>query len=137
MIVRGADELAAKTGRIADRLERPAGAERQLTPLFQQRIAQRFGSGGDGEWAPLSGETVETKARKGLDPGILRATGALEAALAGGHAEASGDQIRYAPASALFYGSIVAARRPILSSSEGELGGQIADALAAHVMGGE
>lgn len=41
----------------------------------------KFASGG---WAPLSPYTVAEKARKGLDPRILHATGRLAASLTGG-----------------------------------------------------
>ena len=102
LVVRGATELAAKTDRIAGRLEQPAGAGARLSDILRARIRARFDAQGEGDWAAHAPATVE---RWGDHP-ILRATGALEAALTGGHADASGSQIRYAPA-APFYGAIV------------------------------
>jgi hypothetical protein len=132
IVVRGADELAAKTNRIAGRLERPDGAAPKLSDILRARIKARFDAQGEGDWAGHAPATVE---RWGDHP-ILRATGALEAALTGGTAHASGSQIRYAPA-APFYGAIVNGRRPIMPAGDAELATQAADALAEHVMGGE
>jgi hypothetical protein len=132
IVVRGAQELAAKTDRIAGRLEQPAGAAGRLSDILRARIKARFDAQGEGDWAAHAPATVE---RWGEHP-ILRHTGALEAALTGGHAEASGAQIRYAPA-APFYGSIVSSSRPIMPAGDAELADQAAAALAEHVMGGE
>jgi len=132
VIVRGANELAAKTDRIAGRLERPAGAEPKLSEILRARIQARFAAEGEGDWAAHSAATVE---RWG-EHAILRATGALEAALTGGRGEASGTQIRYAPP-APFYGAIVNAARPIMPAADAELAQQATAALAEHVMGGE
>jgi hypothetical protein len=132
LVVRGAKELAAKTDRIAGRLERPEGASGRLADILRRRIAARFAAQGEGDWAGHAPATVE---RWG-EHAILRATGALEAALAGGNVEGSGTQLRYAPA-APFYGSIVNASRPIMPAGDAELATQAADALGEHVMGGE
>jgi hypothetical protein len=132
IVVRGAQELAAKTDRIAGRLERPDGAAPKLSDILRARIRARFDAQGEGDWPAHKPATVE---RWG-EHAILRATGALEAALTGGRAEASGTQIRYAPA-APFYGAIVNASRPIMPAGDADLAGQAADALAEHVMGGE
>lgn len=131
--VKGAKELREKTERIASRVESPGGASARLTEIFRSRIEQRFSSGGDGSWASLSAETVETKARKGLDPGILRATGALEAAMTGGQAQVTGQQIRYEPSGAAYYGVIVSARRPIIPRSDPELADDVVSALVDHI----
>ena len=132
MIVRGAQELAAKTDRIASRLERPDGASGRLSDILRRRIAARFSAQGEGDWAGHAPATID---RWG-EHAILHATGALEAALTGGRAEASGTQIRYSPG-APFYGAIVNGRRPIMPTGDNELAGQVAEALAEHVMGGE
>jgi hypothetical protein len=132
VIVKGAAELAAKTDRIAGRLEQPAGASARLSDILRARIRARFDAQGEGDWAAHTAATVE---RWGEHP-ILRASGALEAALTGGHVEGSGTQVRYAPA-APFYGSIVSSSRPIMPAGDAELASQVADALAEHVMGGE
>jgi hypothetical protein len=132
IIVRGAQELAAKTNRIAGRLEQPAGAAGRLSDILRARIKARFDANGEGDWAPHTEATVE---RWGEHP-LLRHTGALEAALLGGDAQASGTQIRYAPALP-FYGSLVNEARPIMPSADDELAGQAAEAIAEHVMGGE
>jgi hypothetical protein len=132
IIVRGARELAAKTERIAGRLERPDGASGPLSDILRRRIAARFASQGEGDWAGHAPATIE---RWG-EHAILRATGALEAALTGGTVEGSGTQLRYAPA-APFYGSIVNASRPIMPDADAELASQAAEAIAEHVMGGE
>ena len=132
IIVRGAQELAAKTNRIAGRLEQPAGAADRLSDILRTRIRARFDAHGEGDWAPHSEATV---ARWGQHD-LLRHTGALEAALTGGHAQASGTQIRYAP-DLPFYGSLVNEDRPIMPTADDELAGQAAEAIAEHVMGGE
>jgi hypothetical protein len=132
VIVRGADELAAKCDRIAGRLERPAGAEGKLSDIMRGRVQARFTADGEGDWPAHSPATIE---RWG-EHAILRATGALEAALTGGQAHASGTQIRYAPDQP-FYGAFVDRRRPVMPPADAELAGQLADALAEHVMGGE
>jgi hypothetical protein len=130
--VRGADELRVKTERIATRLEQPAGAEPELTAIFQSRLAGRFAAGGEGDWAPLAGATTE---RWGEHP-PLRLTGALQAAMSSGQAQATGDTITYDP-NAPFYGAIVNASRPILPPADPELADQVTRALDAYVMGGQ
>jgi phage gpG-like protein len=58
------------------------------TPAFE-RIADdfmgyeklRFDTDGYGTWAPLQPSTIAEKARKGLDPRVLRATGELHRSL--------------------------------------------------------
>lgn len=132
LIVRGAQELAAKTDRIAGRLERPDGAEGKVASILGDRIRARFAAGGEGDWP---GHAAATDERWGPHP-TMRLTGALEQALTGGRAQTSGSQIRYAPDSP-FYGAIVNARRPIMPAGDDQLAGQVADALAEHVMGGE
>ena len=132
IVVRGADELAAKTGRMADRLRNPAGAAPRLQDILRARIKARFDADGEGDWAPHSAATTE---RWGEHP-ILRHTGALEAALLSGSAQAVGGQIRYAP-SLPFYGALVNEDRPIMPAGDDELAGQAAEAIAEHVMGGE
>lgn len=44
----------------------------------------RFSSDGQGQWQPLTTRYTAVKARKGLDPRILRATGELQRALTTG-----------------------------------------------------
>jgi hypothetical protein len=132
IVVRGADELAAKTGRMAERLRNPAGAAPRLQDILRARIKARFDADGEGDWAPLSEATV---ARWGEHP-ILRRTGALEAALLAGTAQAAGSEIRYAP-DVPFYGALVNEDRPVMPAGDDELAGQAAEAIAEHVMGGE
>jgi hypothetical protein len=132
--VKGAAELARKTDEMARRLERPSGAEGRFTAAFRSRIERRFDHSGDGEWAPLSAATVETKAGKGQDPRILRATGALHAAVTAGHATVGSGQISYDPSGAPLYAAIVNARRPIIGDGDPQLAQDVLDAYAEHVM---
>lgn len=129
MIVRGATELAAKTDRIAGRLERPSGAE--LTDAMQASIRRAFDTQGGGSWAPHAAATDE---RWGAHP-VMRLTGALEQALTGGRAQASGDQIVYRPAGDPGSGAIATGRRPVVVDDK--LASELADRLGEHVMGGE
>ena len=130
VVVKGAAELAAKTGRIADRIEHPSGAN--LAPIFQRRIEQRFSSSGEGSWAGHSAATVE---RWGSHA-VLRLSGALESAMTHGRVEGSGTSIEYRPA-APFYGAIVDRRRRIIPEGDAQLASEVTDELARHVMGGE
>ena len=75
LIVRGAQELAAKTDRIAGRLERPDGAEGKVASILGDRIRARFAAGGEGDWP---GHAAATDERWGPHP-TMRLTGALEA----------------------------------------------------------
>jgi hypothetical protein len=129
--VTGADDLSAKTTRIASRLENPSGADRDLTSIFRGRYEARFSSSGDGTWAPLSEETV----RKKGSSEILVATGALQAAMVGGDARAAAESITY-QTDPPFYGVIVSAKRPVPPPADAELAEQITTALDAYVMGG-
>lgn len=49
--------------------------------LMQVDTKERFDTRGAGKWDALADATVETKARKHLDPRIMRARGALERSL--------------------------------------------------------
>jgi hypothetical protein len=129
--IKGADELRTKTERIATRLEQPAGAEPELTAIFQSRLASRFAAGGEGDWAPLSDATTE---RWGEHP-PLRLTGALQAAMTSGQATATADAITYDP-NAPFYGAIVDASRPVMPPGDPQLADEVTRALDAYVMGG-
>lgn len=51
---------------------------------LEQRQFQSQGKFASAGWAPLAPSTVRAKARRGLDPRILHATGDLAASLAGG-----------------------------------------------------
>ena len=129
--IRGADQLAAKTERIAGRLEQPAGAAGDLAAVFQRRMQVRFDAGGEGDWAPLDPATI---ARHGDHP-PLRLTGALQAAMVGGQVDTSADAIRYLP-DPPFYGAIVDASRPIMPPGDQQLADDVTTALDAYVMGG-
>lgn len=109
MIVRGADELAAKTDRIAGRLEHPSGAEPQLTDAMQASLRRAFETGGFGAWASHAPATDE---RWGAHA-VMRLSGALEAALTGGRAQATGTQIVYRPSGDPGSGRIATGRRPV------------------------
>lgn len=55
--------------------------------IIDAGIRRQFDSQGTylgDQWDPLSRETIERKARQGYSPQVLRATGALEAAIKGG-----------------------------------------------------
>jgi hypothetical protein len=129
--VKGADELAAKTTRIAARLEQPGGAENDLTTIFRQRLAARFQAHGEGDWSPLAPETV----RRWGAHSPLDLTGALRAAMTGGTAQATADQIAYSP-DAPFYGAIVNAARPVMPPGDAALADSVTHALDNYVMGG-
>jgi hypothetical protein len=129
LIVRGADELAAKTDRIAGRLESPTGAEPTLSDILRGRIERRFQAQGEGDWAPHAPATDE---RWGSHQ-LLRLTGALQAALAGASGRVEGTTIRYAP-DAPGYAAIVNGRRPIMPEGDTALADELAAALAEHVM---
>jgi hypothetical protein len=130
VIVQGAAELAAKTDRMAQRIEHPSGAN--LAPIFQRRVEQRFSSSGEGSWAGHSAATVE---RWGAHS-VLRLTGALQSAMTHGRVEGSGVSIEYRP-DAPFYGAIVDRRRRIIPEGDSQLTGEVADELARYVMGAE
>jgi hypothetical protein len=132
VIVHGAQELADKVGRISGRLERPTAAEEQVGQVLSAHMARRFASDGDGQWAPLLEETVSRKSAEGLDPRILRATGALEEALTGGKVSTGGTTLTYRP-DAPDYAVYADAKRPIVGVDD-ELAGQVSEALADHVM---
>lgn len=132
MIVRGANELAAKCDRIASRLENPEGASDKVTSAIRQRIERQFATSGEGGWAGHSAATVE---RWG-EHAVLRLTGALQAALTGGTARSEGGGFRYEPTSDLFYGTIVTRRRPVLAPGDSELAGEVAEAVAANAFEG-
>lgn len=130
IVVRGAQELAAKTDRIAGRLERPDGASDKLADILRRRIKARFDAQGEGDWPAHASSTIERWGQHA----ILHQSGALEAALTGGRVE-GGLPLRYAP-SAPFYGAIVNASRPIMPGDT-QLALEAAEALAEHIMGGE
>jgi phage gpG-like protein len=56
-------------------------AFRLIVDDFRTFEAERFDSEGDGTWKPLQPQTIAEKARKGLDPRILHATGRLRLSL--------------------------------------------------------
>jgi hypothetical protein len=128
VIVKGANELAAKTGRMADRLTHPSGA--QLAPIFQRRIAQRFSSSGEGQWPAHSAATVERWGSHSL----MRLSGALESAMTHGRVEGGSTSIEYRP-QAPFYGAIVNRRRPIIPNADAQLAREVSDELGRYVMG--
>lgn len=66
--------------RLASDFEEPRGALEAVADLLRHDVELQFDSEGghaSGGWPPLSQRRVEEKARLGLDPRILRATGAL------------------------------------------------------------
>jgi phage gpG-like protein len=70
--------------RFADNLAAPVAALEVVAVRLREAAEKQFDSEGSyasGGWAPLAAGTVAEKARKGLDPRILHATGALEQSL--------------------------------------------------------
>lgn len=66
--------------RFADEQEVPEVALREVGTIMRESIEKQFDTEGgyaSGGWKPLTAERVATKARLGLEPGILRATDRL------------------------------------------------------------
>jgi phage gpG-like protein len=65
--------------RFSDNLADPTNALSMVADLIRKDVEHNFETegGNAGGWPPLSERRVEEKARLGLDPRILRATGAL------------------------------------------------------------
>lgn len=91
---------------------RVSDAARNLTPLFERLVKElqeveklQFeseGAYGSGGWAELSEATIESKQRRGMDNGILRATNALYNSLTGSGSgsivDVSAEWLRYGTA---------------------------------------
>lgn len=135
--VRGFNELAKKMAAVSERIENPKGAVPSVGPLLQYRVGERFARQGEGDWPPLAPATVAAKARDGLDPRILHATGALELAMVSGRAYVTREgEFHYAPRRAPRYGYILMAdRRPLLSDDESRLADRVNQTFAEYVMG--
>lgn len=134
--VRGQDEVVAMLTDVADRLRHPDHVNPALADVFRERVAERFASDGDGDWDPLAPETVKRKARRGQDPRILRATGALQHAMEGGQATASETQIEFRPSTTLDrYAYVLTQKRPVWADSETRLLERTTDVLAEFLEG--
>jgi phage gpG-like protein len=75
-------ELLRLAGRAGD-LTFPMG---RILDSLHRTTADQFaseGARGSGGWEPLAASTLDAKARSGIDPRILHATGALERSLTG------------------------------------------------------
>jgi phage gpG-like protein len=66
---------------VGDRALDARPAFRLIADDFREYEKARFDSRGEGTWRPLSASTVLGKARRGMDPRILHATGRLRASL--------------------------------------------------------
>lgn len=75
----GETVLRRQLTRFADNLEAPASALESVGLLMRESTAEQFSSqgGNSGGWQELADSTKQQKARLGLDPRILHATGAL------------------------------------------------------------
>lgn len=76
----GAAKAAADLARVGQHAADIRPARREIALIFQREERYRFALSGP-RWKKLSPRTVELKAKRGSDPQILRATGALERSL--------------------------------------------------------
>jgi hypothetical protein len=95
---------------------------RQVGEIIEDGVAKNFATRGGyygDPWPKLAAATIARKARQGLDPGILRATGKLEAAVAGSFERVATKQVRvgtryFHQATRKLYGVARSDRRKIL-----------------------
>jgi phage gpG-like protein len=90
--------------RLGERGVNALPAFEQIGEQFARTEKRRFDTDGNGTWQPLSTSTIAFKARHGLDPRILRATGALRASLISREDPA---HIRIAQPQSLVFGTLV------------------------------
>lgn len=76
--VDGDEEARNELNRRAGRAQHMKPALERVLGVIVARYRRRFQGG---EWKPLASATVERKSRQGLDPRVMRASGALERAL--------------------------------------------------------
>lgn len=77
--IRGDEDLVDELDQLGEKAKDLRPAFNRVLKIIVARYRRRFGGGG--QWAPLSPATVERKSRQGLDPRVMRASGALERAL--------------------------------------------------------
>lgn len=77
--IRGDEDLREELDDLGDKSKNLKPALNRVMRIIVARYRRRFSGGG--QWQPLSTATVERKSRQGLDPRIMRASGALERAL--------------------------------------------------------
>jgi hypothetical protein len=89
---------------LGDRALDARPAFRLIAEDFRHFEEARFDTRGYGTWRPLSPSTIREKARKGLDPRILHATGALRRSLT--RRDAPDSYVRVFPNFMLFGSSV-------------------------------
>lgn len=76
------EPLVARTlDRFAGRAEDMSPALSDVADVLRKSTRRRFDAQGSGSWPPLAPATVAAKARAGLDPRVLHATGTLRRSL--------------------------------------------------------
>jgi phage gpG-like protein len=102
----GDKQVARELLRFGDRAADVRPAWNAIIGRLERLEAEQFdsqGGRGSGGWAPLAPATVAEKARRGLDPRILHATGRLRASLTG----RGGDAIRESHPDEMRFGTSV------------------------------
>lgn len=89
---RGAGKAARDVNQLGRRASDVRPATSAVRTAFRQAEERRFDTGGAGSWPKLAEATREWKARRGLDPRILRATGALYRAMTAARAAGQVDE---------------------------------------------
>lgn len=134
-----ADTAAAERSlqRLADNVRDARPFLHDAADQFHRLERKRFDRQGDGDWPGLDADTLEKKAREGLSPRILMATGALRRAMT---TRASGSVLRVTRESlevgtTIPYAEHVNRRRPIVNIDSRDVS-RFSRLLVGHVADG-
>lgn len=75
--VRGQRKAAIDLRQLGERSSDIRRVSEKVRSIYRKSNERRFDTSGSGTWPPLAADTKERKARAGLDPRPMRATGAL------------------------------------------------------------